>query len=301
MSKNSKMSMVGWHGVVAEAPEDWSLAALGGDEKSGYFRVDSPGTMALEVKWSKADPKVDLESKVNAYLSDLDKKAKKRKIGFDKKVRPKDDAGVTFTWRADRKAQGRIWRCDECDKVIIAQVSGLLSQDVSTIAGQILGSIQDHSSDGWRTWAMYGLAADVPPGYVLQKHQLMSGYIQLIFKRKSEQLTIERWGLANVALKNKGLKEWFSDRACLDLAPFRFKTEDVEFESETGLQVKGRRWGIRPMFQSIAEVLSLQAPAVHLDSYVWLCETSNKIYSVQSVHSKREDVIDQVLERVVCH
>ena len=301
MNDKSTYTWVGWQGIVAEVPVDWSLAAISGDEKNGYFRVDSTGSLTLEVKWSKAGKQVDLHEKLDAYLNDLRRKSRKRKISFEHKIKSKDSGMLIFTWRSDRKAQGRLWRCDECSRVIIAQVSGSPSDDVSNVASFVLQSIEDHSEDGWRTWAMYDLIADVPSDYALEKHQLMSGYIQLLFRKGINRLIIERWGLADVALRKSSLKEWFAARALYDLQPYRYSAEDVEFEGESGIQITGRRYGLRQVLKSAYEYATLRKPAASLDGYVWVCQESNKIYSVQSLHSRNENILDDVLERVECH
>lgn len=301
MSDKNTRTWVGWHGVVAEVPADWSLSAISGDEKNGYFRVDSPGSLVLEAKWSRAGKQVDLYGRLDAYLGDMRRKARKRRVSFEHKIKSKDAGALTFTWRSDRKAQGRLWRCEQCDRVIIAQVSGSSSEDVSNAASVILPTIQDHSDDGWQTWAAYDLVAEVPPGYTLDRHRLMSGYIQFVFRNRANRLIIERWGLANVVLKNASLPEWFAERAAFDLRPYRFESEDVEFEEESGIHITGRRCGAGQLLKTASELLSLKKPAVFLDGYVWVCTESNKIYSVQSMHSKDERVLDEVLERVACH
>ena len=53
MSDKGKHTWVGWQGVVAQVPADWSLSALNGSENSGYFRADNTASLMLEVKWSK--------------------------------------------------------------------------------------------------------------------------------------------------------------------------------------------------------------------------------------------------------
>lgn len=301
MSDTKRRTWVGWQGVVAEVPADWSLVAVSGDEKNGYFRADNGGTLALEVKWSKVGNNVDLASKLSAYLEDLRRRARKRKVKFEHKLKSKDGGVLSFTWRADRKAQGRLWRCEQCSRVMIAQVSGTHSDEVSSVASSILPTVVDHSEAGWRTWAMYDLVADIPVGYALERHKLMSGYIQLVFRKKTNKLIIERWGIANVALKNTSLREWIKERMGRDLEPYDFKIEDIEFEEEIGVVIEGRRSGLLQMLKSAFEFITFRRPATRLDGYAWVCSESNRIYSVQSIHTCREDVLDGVLERVVCH
>ena len=301
MSDKGKHTWVGWQGVVAQVPADWSLSAVNGSENSGYFRADNAAGLMLEVKWQKVGKQVDLHKKLDEYLNDLRRRARKRRADFEHKIKSKDAGMLTFTWRSDRKAQGRLWHCAESNRVVIAQLSGGPSDDVSGLASVVLPTIEDHTEDGWRTWAMYDLIAEAPPGYSMEKHQLMAGYIQLAFRKGSNRLIIERWGLANVVLKNQALREWFNQRAGHDMGQYRSSIEEVDFDGERGLQVSGRRSGIQPMLKSASELLTLRKPAACLDGYVWVCEESNKVYSIQSMHSKGEDILDQVLERIECH
>jgi len=301
MSEKSRRTLAGWQGITVEVPADWSLAAINGDEKSGYFRVDSTGTLTVEAKWSKASGQVDLSGKLESYLNDLRKKSRRRRVEFEHKIKPKDAGVLAFSWRADRKAQGRLWRCDECGRILIAQVSGAPGDDVAGIASYVLPSITDHSEDGWRTWAMYDLIAEVPPEYRLEKHRLMAGYLQLVFRKGNNGLVIERWGLANVALRKCTLAEWFGERTAHDLRPYRYSIEELPSEPEPAVQAVGRRAGVRQALKSAWEFVTLRKPAVHLDCYAWLCEESNKIFSVQTTHSSKEQILDEVLERVECH
>ena len=301
MKEKLKTTLVGWQGIAAEVPADWSLAAIGGDEKSGYFRVDSTRSMALEAKWSSASSQADLRGMLERYLSDLKRKSRKRRIDFDYRIKSKEHGALSFTWQADRRAVGRLWRCDECSRVVIAQVSGAPSDNVAEAASLILPSFEDHSDEGWRTWAAYDLIAEVPPGYRLEKHQLMAGYIQLVFRKRSNRLVIERWGLADVALKKTTLADWYAERVRNDFRYYRYTVAAVDAEDEPALRITGKRRGVRQLVRSLGETVIRRRPAVFLDSYVWLCKESNKIYSVQSVHSKPEQILDEVVERVECH
>ncbi|MDI6826859.1 MAG: hypothetical protein QME62_00065 [Armatimonadota bacterium] len=296
-----RCTLVGWQGVVAEVPCDWSLASIGGDEKSGYFRIDSPNTLSLEVKWFTGFEQIDVRGRLEGFMKDLSRKARKRKVGFEYKIKSKEDGTLSFTWQADRKAIGRLMRCDRCKRILIAQVSGVSSDDISGVASQILPSLMDHSEDGWRTWAVYDLIAEVPPDYRLEKHQLMAGYIRLNFRKGVNRLTIERWGLADVALKKCTFLEWYEERMRFDFRPFRYSMREIDFDGENAIEVTGRRYGIKGMLKSASELLRGKSPAVFLDACAWVCEESNKIYSVQAVHSRREHVFDEVVERVECH
>ena len=301
MNEKSSIIKAGWQGIVADVPEDWCLAAVSGDEKEGYFRIDSTKTLILEAKWSKFTGKANLNGRVTTYLEGLKKKAKKNKLNFDYKIKTKDEDIINFSWKSDRKAQGRIWKCENCGRILIAQLSGALNEDISIEASKIFPTFIDHSDDNWRIWGIYGLVTEVPPDYVLETHQLKTGYIQLVFKKKNDKIVIERWGLANTVLKNTTLKDWFMQRSLYELKPYNFKIENIQFEEEQGLQYTGKRSSIKEHFKTVSEFITLQKPSYKLDGFAWYCEESNKIFSIYTVHSKKENVIDEILERTVCH
>lgn len=300
MNDTDRRALIGWQGIVIEAPADWSLASVNGDEKSGYFRVNSPDTAAIEVRWSEASEKVDLSARLDTFLRDLDRKSRKRNLDFRSKTHARD-GDILFTWRADRKAEGRLFRCPECNRAVIVQVSGMPGDPVSAVAATALPSVRDHSEGGWRTWAMYDLRAEVPPGYKLEKHRLMAGYLQLQFRKGANQLILERWGLANVALKKTTLGEWFAQRMRVDLTGFSYRVEELSDEPEPAVQAVGRRSGILGAYRTINDLSKLRMPAMRLDTYAWICEESNKIYSAQSMHTRRERIMDEVIARVECH
>ncbi|MHB1001836.1 MAG: hypothetical protein ACYC27_21560 [Armatimonadota bacterium] len=301
MNEKCRFSKTGWQGIVADVPEDWCLTTVSGDDKTGYFRIDSTSTLLLETKWSKSVGKVDLHAKLEAYLEDLKKKAKKKKQSFEYKIKSKDAESLNFTWRSDRKAQGRLWKCDQCNRIMIAQLSGAPGDDIANMASLIMPTYKDHSDDGWRIWGLYGLEAEVPPDYILEKHKLMSGYIQLIFRKQNDKIIIERWGLANTVLRNNPLRDWYMERAIYDLKAYKFKMENILFEEEQGLQITGNRSSIKEHFKSLHELAMFKKPSHKLDGYVWLCEETNKIFSIQTMHSKKENRINEILERIVCH
>lgn len=94
-------------------------------------------------------------------------------------------------------------------------------------------------------------AARLPAG----KHQLMAGYIRLNFRKGVNRLTIERWGLADVALKKCTFLEWYEERMRFDFRPFRYSMQEIDFDGEDAIEVTGRRYGIKGMLKSASELL----------------------------------------------
>jgi hypothetical protein len=299
MNNKCANTLVGWQGVIAEVPENWNLSAVSAPSESGYFRIDSPGTMSLEVKWKGNAEKADLESSLEAFLKNLKIQAKKNRTEFEYKTKARPDGTLSFTWKSDRHAHGRIWKCEMCNNVIIAQVTGDKKDNISDISSAILPTIKDHADDDWHTWALYGMAADVPPKFKLKQHKLLSGYLKLEFANGNNRLVIERWGLAETVLKNTTLKEWYLERVQNDLKSFRYETEDALIDDNAGLHIKGRVYGIVKLLKTFRMISTFRKQASDIENYAWFSKDENKIYSVQYISLLADDTADAVTRRMV--
>jgi len=302
---------VGWQGIVLRVPKDWSLVGVSGDEKKGYFRVDSPYASAAEVRWTEARKMPDLEQKAREFLRELERATKKRRMSFTSKIkrRPPTDAeiktggaSVGFTWRGDRNGYGRLLFCGACQRMVIVQVVSPLEEDLSGLAGEILRSACDHSELGWQTWALYDLEAAIPSEFRLERHTLMSSYILLSFKSKQGELTVERWGLAGTLLKRMDMMEWFRKDSLPDYRGFRVSIEPDEAEGgHEVLRITGRRAGIRQVARAAVRALTLRPLPQELGAYIWHCPDSNRLFAVRAVQSDALRLAREIRDRIECH
>src|SRR5579871_6130382 len=51
---NSEPTIVGWQGISFLLPPDWNITGFSAERGDGYLKVDSPGTMFAQLKWSDA-------------------------------------------------------------------------------------------------------------------------------------------------------------------------------------------------------------------------------------------------------
>src|SRR3990172_4818248 len=83
-------SLAGWQGISLRTPPDWNLVGVSGDETKGYFRVDAPESASVEVRWTALkQPPADLTARANEFLDAIAKTAKKRRVAFSSKVKPR--------------------------------------------------------------------------------------------------------------------------------------------------------------------------------------------------------------------
>ncbi|GIV15570.1 MAG: hypothetical protein KatS3mg022_1005 [Armatimonadota bacterium] len=263
------------------------------------MRIDSPGSLVAEVRWAQARKRVDVRKRLDDYLNLVERQAKKRKVPFTGRIKPSEDwkDALEFSYRADRKVRGFIRQCPQCRRVVIAQVSGDRDDAVVNVANQLLDTLRDHSEDGWWTWALLGLVVRLPEQFALVKSQVMSGYLMLQFRSRYTEVSIERWGLADVTLKRWTLAEW-----ALQATEWkRLKSQHTlsEVKQHPAVQLVGRRLAPTVWLRRRIERLLLRRPE-EIRGVVWHCEPGNRIYSVR-VERGTEELLQQVVQSVQCH
>lgn len=291
--------IVGWQGVSLQVPPDWSITGFQGDAKEGYLRVDAPGSLVAEVRWAQAKRQVDIRKRLDRYLDIVERQAKKRKVAFTGRIRPSEEweGALEFNYRADRKVRGFIRQCARCKRVVIAQVSGDKDDAVTNTARLILDTIQDHSDDGWWTWALLGLVVRVPQEFALMKSQVMSGYLMLQFRRNYTEITVERWGLADVTLKKWKLDEWALQAA--GWKKIRHKHTFGEARGHSAVVFRGIRIAPTVWLRRKVERLVLRRPE-ELEGVVWHCAPSNRLYAVR-VERGSEHLLWDIVSGAQCH
>lgn len=328
----TKRTLIGWDGIRFSLPPDWNLTGIPADRFSGYLKVDSPGTMFVQVKWTnpgyikvrtvadlairawrtykkpaKPSEPPDIRANLDAFLKETAKQAKKAKAAFDSKVRPetKEQGGertaISFSWTGAGQGQGKIWHCAKCGRVVIAQVVGTQKDNVASVASELFGSFTDHAEEGWSTWAFYDLVSAVPEGYWLRERKLMSGQLSLEFaKRGGETIRVERWGLANVTQRKFTVTEWLS--VVCGAASEKAEVVEAEVRGHEGARATGRIKGVIAWGRALRDCITTLKPASRYGAACWVCPESNKTFAIQVRHAQgSEALVDELVDRCACH
>jgi hypothetical protein len=301
---------IGWQGITLRVPEDWFPAALGTERASGYLRVQNPEGLSLEVKWSSPKGTVDLDAQLANYRKTLARAARKRKLDFDWKDKPKvpvrearpDKNRRFFGWKGEGQGLGVVWYCRGCGRVVFAQVAAPASQETPTLAATILSTLEDHGEDGEDLWALYGLQVRVPSGWLLDKHQLMAGYTMLQFRQRERLLRAERWALANVALKEACLEDFLWDKCRKFWRDYRLQASAAEWAGHPGVFFAGRTRKVVPRLVAPVRRLIRRPGADRLSARAWHCATANKIFALHAVHPEGDlTALESDVQSVTCH
>lgn len=325
--------LVGWDGIRFTVPADWNVTGVSAERSNGYLKVDSSGTMFLQVKWSDPSSRVprtladlvsrgiriarrspapeettpDLRGMLDAYLKDTAKRARKSGQTFNCRVKPEtteaDGERVAhhFAWSGGGQGQGKIWYCSACKRTVIAQVVGQGKEPVADVAAGIFADMRDHGEDGWNTWGVFDLVASVPTDYALQSHKFMSGYLKLDYGRRgSGRILIERWGLANLARRKFTLQEWLGKMGEADRHQPDYT--DVEVHGHAGVHAGGEVRGLLPRIVAVRDALPSLRPALEYEGCAWECSQTNKLYALQNWRPRgAQGIMGDLVARCECH
>ncbi len=320
-----KWHHIAWQGIEVEVPEEWVIGGIGGNREEGYLRIQDAEMPRIEIKWTTADGFVDIEKLVDGYLNKLRRDRRvARSIEIDtdasvvSKRKMKKKALRCFTWRTDVHGYGAAWYCTDCSHTVICQVTTRPDEDGPKIAERVISSMKDHPEDGWTRWAAYGFDAQAPEGFKLTAQNLMAGHIQITLKRDvaadtarsivlqnitpPEELTLSRWGMANIMLKNKTLDEWANEEMGKRLKRMKPELTETTVNGHKAIAVSAQQlWPWEKLFRLICRFADLPY-ADRICGLLWHCPESNALYLAQMVVDvSNKDLPAEIGARFMCH
>lgn len=335
-----RRTLVGWQGIRFALPPDWNVTGFSMDRDNGYLRVDAPNNSAVTVQirwrdaarpdegpsnlysliaptvrnWLRRPPppvkRPDLKANLERMFKETAKQAKKAKATFESTIRAERKEGaklersaMSFSWTGAGRGQGKIWYCDACHRIVIAQVVGLAKDQavIASIASQLFATLHDHADDGYDLWALYDLQVEVPSDFRLHEQKLLAGYLRLSFNRRGERLIVDRWGLANITRKKFELDEWLQNNAAVGIRGMA-RDEVGMPEGHTVLHFRGRTPPLA-LLKILRETIGgVRRFASQYEAGIWECPQENKIFALQVMRAKRSETLwKDVLDRVLCH
>ena len=303
-------SIIGWQGITVRVPEGWHIGAISGEDDEGYLRIQDDEMVRLEIKWEQAGKFVDMETLVEKYLNDIERRSRRTqppmKTRHSSRAKGHDKQGrrsvVRFAWSTDRHGQGMAWLCDECNRVVITQVMAPLDEDVRSLGREVLGSLRDHAQGGWRTWGTYGFVAEAPEDFKLGGQKLMTGLIEFELERETEKLTLSRRALADVVLRHQSLLDWARGEFGKRLRDCACDTDVATVHGHEAITVSGRKSKLGPRVQRFISHCLRRTYGDRVECVIWRCEQTNKIFAVEStVDVETCGLAQEVAQRIRCH
>lgn len=308
--KQPATTLIGWQGYTLTVPEDWTIGAIGGDHLEGYLRIDGADMPRCEIKWFGERGPVNISEVIEKYLNDLQKKRRrgspKVHVKRDTRLLGRRRGGRSqlecFAWESDTRAEGAAWQCAKCGRTTIVQVLAPIDQDLHDLATDIMLSVTDHPQDGWVTWSTYGLRCEIPDDFRLVGQKLMAGLIELDFRMETEQISVMRWGMADVVLAHEDLADWSKKELSNRLKQWSSVYDQTEYRGHPAVAVVGDPSPLPLRVRTFVSHCLRKPYGSNARALLWHCELQKKIYYVECiVDDERLEMPDEVCGRIPCH
>ncbi len=305
-SIENRTTIIGWQGISARVPADWTLAAVGGDRKTGYLRVDYERMPRLQVKWARR--RIDLERKRDEYVKRLTVGRRRRPTGLEvstdvrvvsKRSKPKKEL-VSFAWRGAHCGMGVLWNCEVCGRTVIAQVGWPLEEEGRETAQAILESLDDHGVGGWDTWGVDELVFLAPDKYELEGWRRMTRYLEIRLARNDEKLKVARWGLVPLVLQGRSVAEWY-EHTNLRRREVEWKAEKAAIKEHEAVLVIGEKRRVAGKLRTQAARALRRSPVIKFEARAWHCPESNRLYLVEGLYGGAGEAVQGAVDSILCH
>jgi hypothetical protein len=270
--------LLAWNGIRLCVPPEWEVTSLA----SSYLLLDDSESPVLELKWRQVKGKFSHEANLRRLARSSSVASK---LSLQKKS--------VLSWQGSEiRGEGAIIYCPTCQTATFFQFYSKSGKIESVVPEQVLHSFRDHCEEGWNTWSLFGMNALVPKGFGVDSHHFHPGHYQLVFRRKSERLEFNRWGPADVLLKQGGLLQWYDERSRGNRHTVTSGLKADEYNGEPALtgQVEGPSSFIRRLWSQI----------VGKHSYnwirIWHLRERNQILGVEASDSRKLD--ESLLEEI---
>jgi hypothetical protein len=264
---------VAWGGVQFAVPRKWEPCRIA----ARHLLFESDTGPAMEIKWGPSGRRFP----DRRYLQRLARQVGRAGAIFRERAWPVAGGrfqgpfeGLGFEWQGkEGGALGALLFCPVCRTVSLVQFFRRgPGNEADRLAARVIGSFQDHRSDGRCAWALYDIRAVVPEHFRLVGHRFEAGRFVLKFRGRRRGLTLYRWAPAGVLLKDQGLDAFAAAGAGGAGMDFRPRTGAGRIEVEAfdpppvGLAGRLRAVLRRPRFRGIR---------------VWCVEGRNRILGLR--------------------
>ena len=271
--------LLAWNGISLHVPRHWEVSSLA----TSYLQLDDGVGPVLELKWQRLKGAFSHQAQIKklARLSKAMSVQSFRQQPTPERWRDalEDFEAQAFVWHGRKTGgEGTILYCASCRTATLLQFYRQASRDDPHIPAQVLGSLRDHSEDGWVAWSLFGLRALMPQRFTLSRHRFQPGHYQLAFQCQQERLSLERWGPADIQLKRGDLRQWF-EQSCRDSCWQNFSS--LEGYNDNGKPVLcGQQRGSKTIGARLWARLSGRLS--HIWFRIWHLPAQNQILGVRA-------------------
>jgi len=198
---------IAWGGVQFAVPREWEPGRIG----PRHLLLECDTGPAMEIKWGPAGRRFSSRRHLRRLAREVGRAGavfQERALPADGGNAPEPVEGLGFEWKGkDGGAVGALLFCPVCRTVSLIQFFRRgPGAESDRQASRVIGSFQDHRSDGRCAWALYDIRAVLPVHFRLVGQRFEAGRFVLEFRGDRRGLTLYRWAPAGVLLKDRDME-----------------------------------------------------------------------------------------------
>lgn len=185
------------------------------------------------MRWEVVRRAPNLETMIRRYLEGHARDARRKKMEFDQEIHPVGDSRTSYLYRGATSGRGLAQFHEGRDLVVMSEVVGQSRESLTSAAQRHLGEQSIDDGDTW-TWEVLGLRCRIPCEFQLTKRRFVAGRTGLDFRCGSQDLSVDRWGMAASLVAKQPIEDWA--RAVLEAPKATIESCDH------GLRLAETRW-----------------------------------------------------------
>ena len=263
-----------WNGVRFEMPASWEVEKIG----NRYLMIVKNSKPMLELKWGRVKGKFSHRSQLRrlatSHRKHIGKTVKEDRLrpAWEKALSGYEAAA--FSWHSNTiGGLGAVIYCSKCKNATLIQFFLKDLDSIKLVSRHVLGSFQDHRQDNQILWSIFDIRAIIPAEFKLVHHRFDAGEFELTFASKKHKITLQRWGLASILLRNSDLDAFAKKMARFSIGKTASKLKSGPFSVEWEASLPTNQWTrLRQRIKSGPNYQRIR---------IWYLEEKNRILSVK--------------------
>jgi hypothetical protein len=284
------LKTIAWNGIQFSYPDKWQIAAIG----QSHLTMEGPPGPTMEVIWSRIRGRFSHKTHLKRLAAHM---PKKMSAGFRVRALPSDwQAAVSgfeasgFEWRASAEhGSGVLLYCTACRRACLVHFFRHHLDGAAPGPVEILRSFKDHYGADGQLFTVFDMRATLPVPFELERYRLDAGRFELVFGHRSNRITLHRWALAAIVLKNKGLADFGQQMNLVDSEA----AQEAAVGSFSGIEERRGATGAGAYMRWLA------ARPAHYWCRLWHVEPLNRILGVAA--ETRRPMNAELFERICRH
>lgn len=307
-------------------PNDWRLIAESGDSGRGSVIVGSV-LCNFEFSWVEAKKMGRKTVTLEALFDEMIKRLQKHRKNVRMLKRSSGEIFghnmLYFHYASTDKGYGIAWYCDKDEKFFrgIFRFKPETGSKSKVIFRNILNSFRCHSQGkGRRNWSLFGFSLTLPSDFELVDKDLLVGRLSLHFYKERGGLTVHKedvyfqyWGPADVNFEDtySDLEAWFHKYQAKDFWK-RYKARKKKKFELKDFEINGHEG---KTFSTPIQKRALIPEKGKLNTYMWYCYDTNRIYQVTLSHvvskipflpvkkyeKNPDEAFNEIMNSISCH